>query len=249
MAEKRMFTKKITESDSFLDMPLSTQCLYFHLNMSADDDGFINNPKRIMRAIGAKDDDLKLLILKSFVIEFESGVIVIKHWRMHNYIQSDRYKPTDYSEEFAMLGMKKNKAYTLGETEPPKLMDTKCIQNVSDMDTQNRLDKNREDKNSLEEIRQEENIPADAGRAPKHKHGEYQHVLLTDDEVNRLMDEYGEAETTSAIKYLDEYIEMNGRKYKNHNLVLRKWVFDAVKEKQKKKPERELTLKERLDMA
>lgn len=112
MPEKRMFTKKITESDAFLDMPLSSQCLYFHLNMGADDDGFVNNPKRIMRTIGASEDDLKLLIAKAFILVFENGVIVIKHWRMHNTLQNDRYKPTDYQEEYAMLGLKDNQAYT-----------------------------------------------------------------------------------------------------------------------------------------
>lgn len=112
MPEKRMFTKKITESDAFLDMPLSTQCLYFHLNMNADDDGFVNNPKRIMRTIGASEDDLKILIAKAFLLTFDSGVIVIKHWRMHNTLQNDRYHPTDYQEEFQMLGLKSNKSYT-----------------------------------------------------------------------------------------------------------------------------------------
>ena len=121
-----MFTKKITESDAFIDMPMSAQCLYFHLNMVADDDGFVNNPKRIMRSIGASEDDMKLLIMKSFILTFESGIIVIKHWKMHNYIQSDRYKPTDYLEEKSMLGIKKDKAYTLDENK----MYTKCIQNV-----------------------------------------------------------------------------------------------------------------------
>ena len=127
MAERRMFAKKITESDSFLDMPSSTQMLYFHLSMNADDDGFVNNPKKIQRMCGASDDDFKLLIAKSFVILFESGVIVIKHWKMHNYIQADRYRPTDYVEEKSMLGLKKNKAYTLDESK----MYTKCIQDVS----------------------------------------------------------------------------------------------------------------------
>jgi len=112
MPEKRMFTKKITESDAFLDMPLSSQCLYFHLNMSADDDGFVNNPKRILRTIGASEDDLKLLIAKAFILVFESGVIVIKHWRMHNTLQNDRYHPTDYQEEYSLLGLKDNKSYT-----------------------------------------------------------------------------------------------------------------------------------------
>lgn len=127
MAERRMFAKKITESDAFLDMPSSTQMLYFHLSMNADDDGFVNNPKKIQRMCGASDDDFKLLIAKSFVILFESGIIVIKHWKMHNYIQSDRYRPTDYVDEKSMLGVKKNKAYTLGESK----MYTKCIQDVS----------------------------------------------------------------------------------------------------------------------
>ena len=127
MAERRMFAKKITESDAFLDMPSSTQMLYFHLSMNADDDGFVNNPKKIQRMCGASDDDFKLLIAKSFVILFESGIIVIKHWKMHNYIQSDRYRPTDYVDEKSMLGVKRNKAYTLDENK----MYTKCIQDVS----------------------------------------------------------------------------------------------------------------------
>lgn len=127
MAERRMFAKKITESDAFLDMPSSTQMLYFHLSMNADDDGFVNNPKKIQRMCGASDDDFKLLVAKSFVILFESGIIVIKHWKMHNYIQNDRYRPTDYVDEKSMLGLKKNKAYTLDENK----MYTKCIQDVS----------------------------------------------------------------------------------------------------------------------
>lgn len=124
MAERRMFSKTIIDSDSFLDMPLSAQALYFHLSMRADDDGFINNPKRIQRMIGATDDDYKLLIAKSFVITFESGVIVIKHWRINNYIQKDRYKETVYSEEKELLTVKDNGSYTL------------CIQDGYNMDTQ-----------------------------------------------------------------------------------------------------------------
>ena len=120
-----MFTKKITESDAFLDMPSSTQMLYFHFSMNADDDGFVNNPKKIQKMCGASDDDFKLLIVKSFIILFDSGIIVIKHWKMHNYIQADRYRPTDYVEEKSMLGIKSNKAYTLDVSK----MDTECIHN------------------------------------------------------------------------------------------------------------------------
>lgn len=117
MAERRMFAKTIIDSDAFLEMPLSTQALYFHLGMRADDDGFVNSPKRIQRLINCSDDDLKLLIAKNFIIPFESGVVVIKHWKIHNYIRSDRYKETAYLEEKAMLDLKENNAYTLADTD------------------------------------------------------------------------------------------------------------------------------------
>lgn len=135
MAERRMFTKKIIDSDAFLDMPLTTQALYFHLNMRADDDGFVNNPKKICRMIGATDDDLKLLLAKRFVLGFESGVIVIKHWRMHNLIRGDRYHKTEYEEEFARLEIKENGSYTeLATTWQP---------NGNQMATEVRLGKDR----------------------------------------------------------------------------------------------------------
>lgn len=114
MADKRMFSKQIIDSDAFLDMPLSSQALYFHLNMRADDDGFVNNPRKIQRMICCGEDDLKLLIAKKFVIPFESGVCVIKHWLIHNYIRKDTYKETVYTDEKMMLAMKENKSYTLG---------------------------------------------------------------------------------------------------------------------------------------
>ena len=112
MAERRMFSKKITTSDAFLEMPDSAQNLYFHLSMDADDDGFVGSPKSIMRLVRAKEDDMKLLVAKSFIIPFDSGIIVIKHWRINNLIRSDRYKPTTYTEERAMLAVKENGAYT-----------------------------------------------------------------------------------------------------------------------------------------
>ena len=135
MAERRMFSKAIIDSDAFLDMPASTQMLYFHLCMRADDEGFVNNPKRIQRMCGANDDDYKILCAKSFIIEFESGVIVIKHWKMHNYIQKDRYKPTIYEAEKQALLLDKKGVYTKSDTE--------CIQDVYNSDTQDRLGKDR----------------------------------------------------------------------------------------------------------
>ena len=139
MAERRMFAKTIIDSDAFLDMPATTQLLYFHLSMRADDDGFINNPKSIMRNARCNDDDLKLLIAKKFIIPFESGIVVIKHWKIHNYIAKDRYTETKYKEEKSTLMLDKNKAYTT------------CIQPVYEMDTQVRLGKDSLGKVSIEE--------------------------------------------------------------------------------------------------
>lgn len=153
MAERRMMSKKIIDTDNFLDMPQSTQCLYFHLLLRADDDGFIQSPKSIMRITGCKDDDLKLLIAKGFVIGFETGVIVIRHWRIHNYVQSDRYSKSELPE--AKCVELKNKVYEVFEppTNPDNTyMDTKCIQNGYNLDTQIRIDKIREEENRIETI-------------------------------------------------------------------------------------------------
>lgn len=128
MAERRMMSKSIIKSDTFLDMPATTQNLYFHMLLDADDDGFINAPKSIMRMIGAKDDDMKVLAAKQFVIPFESGVVVIKDWKIHNYIQNDRYKPSTFPER-DLLNIQKDKTYTLKND--VSRMDTECIQTVS----------------------------------------------------------------------------------------------------------------------
>ena len=153
MAERRMMSKKIIDTDNFLDMPQSTQCLYFHLLLRADDDGFIQSPKSIMRITGCKDDDLKLLVAKGFVIGFETGVIVIRHWRIHNYVQSDRYSKSELPE--AKCVELKNKVYEVVEQQinpDNTCMDTKCIQNGYNLDTQIRIDKIREEENRIETL-------------------------------------------------------------------------------------------------
>ena len=126
-AERRMFAKTIIDSDAFLDMPLSTQALYFHLAMRADDEGFVNNPKKIQRMVSASEDDLKVLATKRFIIPFESGVVVIRHWKIHNYIQNDRKHDTVCEDEKSLITVKKN-----GEYE----MYTDCIQNGYNLDTE-----------------------------------------------------------------------------------------------------------------
>lgn len=186
MANKRMFTQKITESDAFLEMPLSTQCLYFHLNMYGDDDGFVNNPRKVMKLIGANDDDLKLLILKSFVMVFESGVILIKHWRMHNTLKNDRYRPTDYQEEFAQVGIKGNKAYTWKD----KTEKLTC---------------------------KEDNKPV------RHKYGEYKNVILSDEQYQKLQQEFPN-EWEHWIQKVDEYCQYSGKKYNDYLATIRNWA-------------------------
>lgn len=135
MAQRRMLSKKITDTDTFLDMPLSSQCLYFHLNMHADDDGFLGNSKTIRRMVGASEDDLKLLMAKELIIPFESGVVVIKDWKIHNYIRSDRYNPTIYELEKSALEEDSQGSYVLGMTSGIPMVDK--------MDTQVRLGKDR----------------------------------------------------------------------------------------------------------
>ena len=127
MAERRMMAKSVIEADSFMDLPMSTQCLYFHMLLRADDDGFIKNPSAIRRAIGCSSDDMTLLVAKRFILPFESGVIVIRHWKIHNYIQKDRYRPSD-CEELRQIEVDAKKAYKIKDSEA---LDTTCIQNVS----------------------------------------------------------------------------------------------------------------------
>jgi len=204
-----MFAKQIVLSDAFLDMPIGARCLYMTLGMVADDDGFVNSPRSVMRQCGAVDDDMKILIAKKFVLLFEDGVIVIKHWRINNYLRSDRYQETKYLDHKKRLQVENNGSYHMNDSGIPSTVYP---------------DKDSIDKDSIGKVR----LGKDNNKPVKHTYGEYCHVRLTDDERNKLMDEYGEAETTAAIKYLDEYIEMKGYKAKSHYLCIKKWVFDAV---------------------
>lgn len=141
MADRRCIAKTICLSDAFLDMPYSSRCLYFTLLLNADDDGFVNNPKSLMRISGATNDDMNVLLAKKFVLAFESGVIVIKHWRVHNLIQKDRYVETKYKEEKSTLELDENKAY--------RQLDTTCIQNGYKVETQYNLIKDNLIKDNL----------------------------------------------------------------------------------------------------
>ncbi len=226
MAERRMFAKTIIDSDAFLEMPITARLLYYDLSMRADDDGFVNSPKKIMRMIGASEDDLRILCARKFIIPFDNGIVVIKHWKIHNYIRKDTYKETPYKEEKALLELDANNSY--------KLVNTDRLLTVDEPSTQDRLGKDRLGKDRLgESIQPSETAPAPP-KKEKHKFGEYNHVKLTDKEYDTLKNDFGFDETKEAIKYLDEYIEMKGTKYTSHYLALRKWVFEAIKEKKNK---------------
>lgn len=147
MAERRMFAKTIIDSDAFIDMPVTARLLYYDLAMRADDDGFVNSPKKIMRMIGASQDDMSILIMRKFIIPFDSGIVVIKHWRIHNYIRKDMYHETKYKEEKETLSLDENNAYTLQHRNEPvtNLLQT-CDEDVTNPSTQVRLGKVRSDK-------------------------------------------------------------------------------------------------------
>lgn len=157
MADKRMFSKAIIDSDAFIDMPVTSRLLYYDLGMRADDDGFVNAPKKIMRTVGASEDDLRILITRKFIIPFENGIVVIKHWNINNYIRKDTYKETTYTDEKKLLGMDENRAYFLKENGP--VTDPLRVRDETVTDPSRRLDKIRLDKIRLEQYREEEGSP------------------------------------------------------------------------------------------
>ncbi len=161
MAHKRMFSKDITGSDAFLEMPASSQALYFHLGMEADDDGFIGNPKKVMRVMGVSDDDFKILLAKRFLLSFPSGIVVVKHHRINNNWDKYNCKRTIYLEEFSQLRIKENRAYTLDETQGIPL------QSGFSLDSDFRIDKNRIDKNSA--LEDEQRVPDEEENTPRRK--------------------------------------------------------------------------------
>lgn len=215
MAERRMFTKKITDSDAFIELSSSTQALYFHLNQGADDDGFNNQVQNAMFKAHASVDDLKVLLMKNFIIRFESGVIVIKHWRMHNTLRKDRYTPTSFQEELNALAIKDNGAYTLNSG----------CQVVAKRLPQDSIGKNSIDK---------DNINSETQKTEKNNYADF--VTMTEDEYNKLVSKYGRAFTNECITVLDNYKGANGKKYKDDYRAILNWVIKRVEQEGKVKP-------------
>lgn len=222
MAEKRMFSIKLIDTDLFLELPISSQNLYFHLGMRADDDGFVDKPKTIMKVVGAKEDDLKILIMKRFIIPFDNGLIVIRHWRLNNYLRSDRYNETKYLEEKSMLSIKENGEYELKNdvgipSGLPNTINLNLNTNNNSLDNTYNLVENKEINKETKET-----------KSPRHKYGKYQRILLTNDEYDKLCEEFGDDYIDKVIERVDEYVEENNNKnkYKNFNLVIRKAIRD-----------------------
>lgn len=228
MANKRMYTKDITDSDSFIELSSAAQALYFHLNQGADDDGFNNQVQNAMFKSHASTDDLRILMAKNYVIRFESGVIVIKHWRLHNTLRKDRYTPTNYQEELSMLGIKDNGVYTLGCQLVASRLPNGCPS----------IDKNSVVESSVVEGNIVDVPDINAGNNPpkpvRHRYGRYQKVLLSDEDLAKLQEEFPDWE--DRIERLDSYIAQSGKSYKSHLATIRNWARkDAQSQPQKRK--------------
>ena len=236
-----MFTEKILESDAFTDMPLSAQALYVHLNMEADDDGFVNNPKKIARSLGASEDDLKLLVIKRFLLPFDSGIVAIKHWRMHNLLRKDRYTETQYQEEKNMLVLKENGAYT----ELGNQMATKWQPNGNQMATQVSIGKyskgeyrvvegsengNQENDNNGNEKTENVDNSVDnstfefvGGQLGKGV------VLLTNEQKDALLDKLGLDAFNHYVEKLATFIIEKKAKVGNHYKTILNWANEDMK--------------------
>jgi len=241
MAQRRMFSKKITETDNFLDMPLSSQALYFHLNMGADDEGFIDKAKTIQRTIGASSDDLRILIAKGFVIPFDSGVVVIRHWRIHNYIRSDRFQSTMHQEEKKKIDFDETKIANIKAFQD---VIPDVIPNGYQMDTQVRIGKDRLDKVRLDKVNNHNYTEVDDvelsvpnKKKPLSQILKESDVKINDRQSQMLLEYIGlDNITVDMIQYAFELTEDAGANNFNYlNKILKSWKekgFTSLEEAQ-----------------
>ena len=240
MALRRMFSTTVMETDAFLDLPDKAKTLYFYLCMNGDDDGFVGAPKKVMRIAKSTEAALRLLVDQGWIIWFDSGVVVITDWRLHNTLQNDRYKETIYKKEMAMLRQDENGRYVLRENsletaciqsgsnletgciQTGSKLETECIQSGSNPETQhNKTEPNKTEQNRTEQGR--EDAPAPAGGFIN-SHGEFGWVKLTDAEHDELCREMGQTELKRCIAYVDESAQATGNKnqWRDWNVILRK---------------------------
>ena len=232
MAQRRMFDIEFVDADAFLDMPATSQLLYFHLGLRADDDGFIHNPKRIMRTCGGTEDDLKILIAKKYLIPFDSGIVVIKHWKLHNKIPKDRYKETNYTDEKDMLSLNDNGSYTL------------CIQDVNKVLPQVRLGKvrqgeyrvvegsaNVDEENDNNGNETEENVDNSVDNSFEYVGGQLGKgvVILTNAQRDALLDKLGIDAFNHYVDKLATFILKKDAKVGNHYKTILEWAEEDMK--------------------
>lgn len=224
MANKRMFSIDVTETDTFLEMPLTAQALYFHLAMRGDDDGFVSNPRSIMRVAGCNENDLKTLVESGYIITFRSGVIVISDWKVNNYLRGDRYKPTTFQNEFSMLTETTNKRYVLG-TDSQRL--TVGIPTDDQVTTQYRIEENRAVVDRVATAAAESRADSDLAEIVQHFQetiGVFPRSAL--DKLRR----YQETFPTEVIcKAIDEAAENGVRKWRYVDGILKGWQTDGVR--------------------
>lgn len=242
-----MISRKIVDTDEFVDMPVSARLLYYELNWRADDDGFVSSPKKITRMAGCSEDDLKILTAKQFIIPFNSGVVLIRDWRIHNYIRSDRYSETLCKDEKKHVFIDPNNRYLQCNTNGrPNVIPT--VNTGKD-----RLGKDRLEIGKIFEVEMPSDPPHPQKQSKnksskpvieKNTYGSQNNVLLTTDEYQRLASEFSNAD--EAIEFLSKYIVEKKYKSESHNLSIRRWVFDAVKKKDSKKAIRQQTITERM---
>lgn len=221
MANRRMFSLDVVDTDLFLEMPASTQALYFHLGMRADDDGFVSSPKKITSMVNCGTDDLNVLIAKGLVIAFEEGIVVITDWKVNNYIQKDRYKSTKYIKQKEELSIEGDGSYR--RIQPFSKLDTDCIQHVPNLEAQVRLGKYSIVKDKKEKIYI--HIP------------NVEKVELTQEQYDKLVAEHGKEYVDNKILDMDSYVINNPKKaYKDYYRALGTWIR---KDKQQNKKEEE----------
>ena len=252
MADKRMMSKSVIDTDVFLDMPASTQCLYFHLLLRADDDGFLKNAKTIMRTVGASQDDMKLLIAKQYLILFDSGTIVIKHWRIHNYIKKDRYKPTD-CEEARLIDVNDKGEYILleptciqnGTTAEPTCIqngttaEPTCIQNGTTGKVRLEIELGKSKGSVNKKIKKESALPAEVKR--RKLFTSYQEKIkpisgsVEGDRLSSLLDDYG---LDLCLKAIDRAVLRKRRSLRYISGILRSWQKDGYDEPKEENDDR-----------
>ncbi|MBQ8836435.1 MAG: replisome organizer [Clostridia bacterium] len=236
MAEKRMFSKTIISCDDFTELPFSTQALYFHLSMEADDDGFVNNSKKIMRTIRVTKKDMDRLVAKGYIIPFDSGVYAIRHWRINNYIRKDRYTPTIYLREMEQLEVDGSGAYkerlpigvpngapSCNRLGAQKRIEESSIEQCRERDA-------RAPARVEEPIPQEEPIPEERSIIGKSPCGEFGNVYLTEAERSALDGRYGASLAEALIDNLSRRIKSKGYRYEDHYATILDWAAkDGVK--------------------